>query len=211
VDGRSDIYSLGVVLYELLTGRRPFSGSLTELLRQVAHNEPPPPRQVDDSLAPELERITLKCLAKRASDRYTRASNLAEDLRAYLAGRTESRKTDTKIVPKGLRSFDAGDSDFFLDLLPGARDRSGLPDSISFWKRRLEERDPDQTFGVGLIYGPSGCGKSSLVKAGLPGAKANITLDIEVNISDGVPEDVVRTVTENCRTLKFKSQGFEQE
>src|SRR5262249_19560725 len=72
-----------------------------------------------------------------------------------------------KIVPKGLRSFDAHDADFFLELLPGPRDREGLPDSIRFWKTRIEETDPDQTFAVGLIYGPSGCGKSSLVKAGL--------------------------------------------
>ena len=72
-----------------------------------------------------------------------------------------------KIVPKGLRSFDAHDADFFLELLPGPRDRDGLPDSIRFWKTRIEETDADNTFSVGLIYGPCGCGKSSLVKAGL--------------------------------------------
>ena len=86
---------------------------------------------------------------------------------------TRLRRTPTpdhqpiKIVPKGLRSFDAQDADFFLELLPGPRDREGLPDSIRFWKTRIEETDPDKTFSVGLIYGPSGCGKSSLVKAGL--------------------------------------------
>ena len=83
-----------------------------------------------------------------------------------------SRQSDSdlrpiKIVPKGLRSFDEHDADFFLELLPGPRDREGLPDSIQFWKRRIEPIDPDLTFKVGLIYGPSGCGKSSLVKAGL--------------------------------------------
>src|SRR5262249_10960292 len=72
-----------------------------------------------------------------------------------------------RIVPRGLRSFDAHDADFFLELLPGPRDREGLPDSIRFWKARIEGADPDSTFAVGLIYGPSGCGKSSLVKAGL--------------------------------------------
>src|SRR5207244_2244836 len=72
-----------------------------------------------------------------------------------------------KIVPKGLRSFDAHDADFFLELLPSPRDRDGLPDSIRFWKTRIEETDADHTFAVGLLYGPSGCGKSSLVKAGL--------------------------------------------
>ncbi|MCI0463375.1 MAG: SUMF1/EgtB/PvdO family nonheme iron enzyme, partial [Gemmataceae bacterium] len=72
-----------------------------------------------------------------------------------------------KIVPKGLRSFDANDADFFLDLLPGPRDRDGLPESIRFWKTRIEPTDPENTFAVGLIYGPSGCGKSSLLRAGL--------------------------------------------
>ena len=49
-------------------------------------------------------------------------------------------------MPKGLRSFDAHDADFFLELLPGPRDRDGLPDSIRFWKTRIEETDADNTF-----------------------------------------------------------------
>ena len=72
-----------------------------------------------------------------------------------------------KIVPRGLRSFDAADADFFLELLPGPRDRDGLPDSLRFWKSRVEEMEPEKTFSVGLICGPSGCGKSSLVKVGV--------------------------------------------
>ncbi len=70
------------------------------------------------------------------------------------------------VVPKGLRSFDAGDSEFFLQLLPGPRDNEGLPESLRFWKLRIETPlEPE--FTVGVIYGPSGCGKSSLIKAGL--------------------------------------------
>ncbi|MBC7819006.1 MAG: SUMF1/EgtB/PvdO family nonheme iron enzyme, partial [Planctomycetaceae bacterium] len=82
---------------------------------------------------------------------------------------TMSDEAVLKIVPKGLRSFDAEDRDFFLDLLPGPRDRAGLPDSIRFWKSRIEAADSREssTFAVGVLYGPSGCGKSSLVKAGL--------------------------------------------
>jgi eukaryotic-like serine/threonine-protein kinase len=72
-----------------------------------------------------------------------------------------------EIVPKGLRSFDAGDADFFLELLPGARDREGLPETIRFWKNRIEGDDQLEPLKVGVIYGPSGCGKSSFVKAGL--------------------------------------------
>jgi eukaryotic-like serine/threonine-protein kinase len=201
VDGRSDLYSLGVVLYELLTGRRPFKAdTVDELLEQVINNEVRPPRQWDDTIPKELERISLRALSKRASDRYTTGKDMADDLRHFFEQTTEDEKAGlrskisangiaapapastpvpsapptptsdqrpVKIVPKGLRSFDAHDADFFLELLPGPRDRDGLPDGIRFWKTRIEERDSDNAFAVGLIYGPSGCGKSSLVKAGL--------------------------------------------
>jgi len=342
VDGRSDIFSLGTVFYELLTGRRPFhADSREELLEQITNREAPPPRQWDDTIPKELERICLKALSKRASERFTTAKDMADDLRYWISsldvgripaevGRPEpaepivepelivipglgrdaflsyatpdkdaayrlcrlleeqgincwiaprdvppgadygeaiiraiettaatvlllsshantsvhvkheveratskrkrvipvrlvevqpspslelhlataqcldgwrltpnqvaaqlalvlrdrelttplapattpritpsSDSQPLKVVPKGLRSFDAHDADFFLELVPGPRDRNGLPDSIRFWKTRIEEMDADNSFSVGLIYGPSGCGKSSLVKAGL--------------------------------------------
>ena len=201
VDGRSDIFSLGIVFYQLLVGKRPFDAKSTpELLNLIATVEVRPPRQINDSIPRELERICLKALAKRSTERYTTARDMAEDLRYFLstatsqmtpaipaqgspppitpAGETQvasdtpaaprdSYSQPIRIVPKGLRSFDEHDADFFLELLPGPRDREGLPDSLRFWKTRIEETDADNTFSVGLIYGPSGCGKSSLVKAGL--------------------------------------------
>src|SRR5262245_2005634 len=196
VDGRSDLFSLGVVFYELLTGRRAFQAdSWEELLEQITNTGVLPPRQWDDAMPKELERVCLKLLSKRASERYTTARDMGDDLRQFLGEasggtkptvtgrqrgeadlRTPALRPTTppasdsqpvKVVPKGLRSFDATDADFFLELLPGPRDRDGLPDGIRFWKNRIETTDADHTFAVGLIYGPSGCGKSSLVKAGL--------------------------------------------
>jgi serine/threonine protein kinase len=87
VDGRSDIFSLGIVFYELLTGRRPFRcESREELLDQIANVEARPPRQVDDVIPKELERICLKALCKVTWQRYTTARDMAEDLRIFLGG-----------------------------------------------------------------------------------------------------------------------------
>ncbi len=86
VDGRTDIYSLGVVLYELLTDTKPFRGThWREVLEMIEKVEPKPPRQRNDAIPRELERICLKALAKRAADRYPCAADLAADLRQWSA------------------------------------------------------------------------------------------------------------------------------
>ena len=170
LDGRSDLFSLGVVMYLILTGRLPFPGqSNQEIAHEITTVEPQVPRSLKNDVPIELERICLKLLRKRASERYANGRELAEDLRVWLTPRANQAASvaRTKITPRGLRSFNADDSGFFLDLLPGPRNRDGLPESLRFWKTRIEETDPEKTFKVGLVYGPSGCGKSSLMKAGL--------------------------------------------
>jgi hypothetical protein len=109
--------------------------------------------------------------------------------------------TPLAVVPKGLRSFDANDADFFLNLLPGPRDRDGLPESIRFWKHRVEERD-EPTFTVGVIYGPSGCGKSSLVKAGLLPRLARHVLSVYVEATgDDTEGRLLRGLRKRCPGL----------
>jgi serine/threonine protein kinase/predicted ATPase len=82
IDGRTDIYSLGVVLYQMLCGLLPFRASdIRELLRQVHDDEPQPPRQLVRDIPPELEQACLKALAKRLQNRYTTAADFAVDLR----------------------------------------------------------------------------------------------------------------------------------
>ena len=235
VDGRSDIFSLGSVLYEMLTTVRPFRAqSEWVLMRLISSAEPIPPRQLSPDIPRELERICLKSLSKRALDRYTTGKLMAEDLRLFLQAQgsqissdqigqeasssrlpahheasrparlqqTDSDQGLHQVVPKGLRSFDEHDTDFFLELLPGPRDRDGLPNSIRFWKQKIEQQDPDRTFRVGLIYGPSGCGKSSLLKAGiLPRLSENIT-SVYLEATPGETEArLLRSIRKACPIL----------
>lgn len=215
LDGRTDIWAVGVIMYWMLTGRRPFQASDPQkLAEQICLVEPAPIRQLVDRLPPEAERICAKCLSKTMAGRYQNATDLIDDLESLLAyflpdvgadqpddvftsaeseesaesaslgsssSRTSQRSAtepeaiiDGPVVPKGLRPFTRFDAGFFPRILPGPRNRNGIPESIEFWLNRLD--DADQPLPVGLLYGPSGCGKTSFFRAGLiPQLPASIT------------------------------------
>jgi len=85
-DRRSDVYSLGVILFELLTGELPFRGDKRMLIVQILNDEPPSPRKLTPRVPRDLETICLKCLEKEPSRRFDTAKALAVDLRRFLAG-----------------------------------------------------------------------------------------------------------------------------
>lgn len=88
IDTRTDIYALGAIFYELLTGVRPFRGEVALILEQVKNTVPEAPRLIKPEIPRDLEAICMKCLAKDRTKRYASAAALAEDLHLYLAGET---------------------------------------------------------------------------------------------------------------------------
>ncbi len=86
-DVRSDVYSLGVILFEALTGELPFRGSPQRLVAQILEDEPPSPRKLSAAVPRDLETICLRCLSKKPEARYQTAAALADDLQRFAEGK----------------------------------------------------------------------------------------------------------------------------
>ena len=93
VDGRSDIFSCGVILYQFLTGEKPFSGTVTTIMHKVLKEEPMAPSMLDATLPPAWDVIVKRAMAKNPSDRYQSAAKFAADIAAVAQGRTPSAMT----------------------------------------------------------------------------------------------------------------------
>lgn len=139
LDGRSDIYSLGVVLYEALSKRRTFAvNNYLDLMHLIATSEVRPLRQCDESIEPELERIVMKALAAKISDRYSTASDMARDLKAFLAScEPNDAPGPTEITASDLRESDVLITYSQIDDRPLPSEKLGW---ISYFQRNLSVR-----------------------------------------------------------------------
>ena len=92
---RSDVYSVGVLLYHCLTGRPPFSGDVKSLARQHIHNDPMPPRRLNKRITPGMEAVIMKALSKKPRDRYFSANAMLDDLEIEAPPRSAGTKEET--------------------------------------------------------------------------------------------------------------------
>jgi eukaryotic-like serine/threonine-protein kinase len=142
IDLRSDVYSLGVVLYQLLTGAFPYpvSGPVSDVIGNILHADPTPPRLLDRRLNDEIETIVLKALSKEPQRRYQSAGDFAQDIRRYLAGELIEAKRDSLayVIRKQLIRYrlPAAVAAAFILVIVTA----GVA-AASLWRSALRERD----------------------------------------------------------------------
>ena len=106
VDARTDLYSSGVMLYQLLTGEKPFDGGLTAIMHKVLHTEPPAASALSVAVTPALDAVVKKAMAKRPEDRFATASDFAAALRAAY----EAKATPQESFSLGMQDFADGDA-----------------------------------------------------------------------------------------------------
>jgi serine/threonine protein kinase/formylglycine-generating enzyme required for sulfatase activity len=229
LDGRTDLWAVGVMLYEMLVGRAPFNDkSRQRIYEQILAGNFRPLRSHRADVHPRLEYICTRCLSRAMADRYSCAEDMRrelESLRNLMESHPEEfstsglmigpsdktrladidtvsqsgwsdslpRRGEIKVVPKGLRSFDAADASFFSRLLPGPYDSDGRSPIVNFWLRWLDQRSNESTNRVGLIYGPSGSGKSSFVKAAIIPQLAVHALPIYHDFNAAQPIDALKS------------------
>lgn len=140
VDGRSDVFSAGIVLYQLLTGERPFSGSATMVMQQILNQTPLPPSSLNPTLDPLLDAVIVKALAKRPDDRYASAQQFLDALQAVDAELPAPQDTDddaTRLISPRQNGFGLATATSRTTQSSAVESSaSGALDTLSPWKHQ---------------------------------------------------------------------------
>ncbi|AHY08041.1 ATP-binding sensor histidine kinase [Serratia plymuthica] len=204
VDSRSDLYSLGIVFYELLTGSLPFDlseGGLAEWAHHHIASEPRPPHLLREQIPAMLSTLVLRLLAKSPDNRYQTVDGLVADLRRCQATLTDDN--DIMPFPPGLqdRAPEFHLADTLYTLHPQGRELVAAFDKVN----------QSGTHALAVISGPSGIGKSSLIASALKELKNRRTLLAVGKVdqfSSSLPYGVL---TSAFRTLTLKLLGLPAE
>ena len=134
----TDIYSLGIVMYEAVTGRVPFDGddAISVALKQV-NEQPMPPSQINQAVDPSLEAIILKCMQKDPADRFQTAGELEQVLHDYMAGRYQAVNEATSVIGMATTNVISGEAQGVQPVDPTSRSRTG---TITTKPRTAHER-----------------------------------------------------------------------
>ncbi len=186
VDGRADLFSLGVILYWMLTGEKPFTGELADLMFKIVYRDPDPPSQLNPSLASDFDAVVARALAKPCDARYQTGREFAGDLDCLLASRTPlvSPPAPAVVAPAAERTVRMPPARNEAIIVPAAastheRASDLAPGLLDRWRARLNRRAQTALFVATLAL------LLLVIWALLPAPQSTVVISLQHNFRAG--------------------------